>query len=161
MINATKRLMKYLLYITLLIFSLSCVGTTIKPVPIANKLKITDQIELIFLTYNEEFNLYSDPRLIKNGVTSKIKGYDDDDQYTGIDSINIKISENKHYVKMDAIIKGYVEISDNERWLHENYQCVIIDIKKSKVVWSGVQKCDGEWKGNQWISHEQVEFNGK
>ena len=126
----------------------------------AYKLKINEQEELIFLTYNKEFDLYSDPRLIKNEITSKIEGYDDD-QYTGIDSIDIKISDNKHYVKMDAIIKGYVEISDNERWLHENYQCVIIDIKKSKVVWSGVQKCDGEWKGNQWISHEQVEFNGK
>ena len=160
MINATERLMKYLLYITLLIFSLSCVGTTIKPVPIANKLKITDQIELIFLTYNEEFNLYSDPRLIKNGVTSKIKGYEDT-TYTGIYAIDIKISENKHYVKMDAISKGYVELSDKDSILHENYQCVIIDIKKSKVVWSGVRKCDGEWKDNQWISHGQVEFDGK
>ena len=161
MISATARFMRYLLYITLLIFSLSCVGTTIKPVPIANKLKITDQIELIFLTYNKEFNLYSDPRLINNEVTSKIEGYYDDEQYTGIDSIDIKISDNKHYVKMDAIIKGYVEISDNEKMLHENYQCVIIDIKNSKVVWSGVEMCDGEWKDNQWISHGKVEFDGK
>ena len=125
----------------------------------AYKLKINNQEELIFLNYNKNFKLYSEPRLSKNGVISKIEGYDDG--YTGIESIDIKISENKHYVKMDAIIKGYVEISDNERWLYENYQCVIIDIKKSKVVWSGVERCDGEWKDDQWISNEQVEFDGE
>lgn len=156
--------MKHLIYITLLMFNISCVKTTAKTEQPVYRLKISEQEELIFLNYNKEFKLYSKPRQSKNGVISKIEGYGDEYEnttYTGIYSIDIKISENKHYVKMDAISKGYVELSDKDSMLHENYQCVIIDIKKSKVVWSGVQMCDGEWKDNQWISHGQVEFDGK
>lgn len=155
-------MMKRLIYIVLLMFNISCVKTTAKTEQPVYRLKITEQDELIFLNYNKEFKLYSKPRLSKNGVISKIEGYGDeyeDTTYTGIYSIDIKISENKHYVKIDAISKGYVELSDKDSLLHENYQCVIIDIKKSKVVWSGVRMCDGEWKNNQWISNGQVEFD--
>lgn len=105
--------MKHLIYITLLMFNISCVKTTAKTEQPVYRLKISEQEELIFLNYNKEFKLYSKPRLSKNGVISKIEGYGDEYEnttYTGIYSIDIKISENKHYVKMDAISKGYVEL---------------------------------------------------
>ncbi|WP_294845323.1 hypothetical protein [uncultured Gilliamella sp.] len=125
----------------------------------AYKLKISDQEELIFLNYIKDYKLYSEPRLSRNGVISKIEGYEGyDDVYAGIYSIDFKISENKHYVEMDTISNGYVGTSQE---LNGNYQCIIIDIKNSKVVRSGVDMCDGEWKDNQWISQGKVEFDGK
>jgi len=152
--------MRQLIYILLLILGISCGCTGKELNPPIYAIKISNQTELNFLNYNNEFKLYSKPRLNKNGVIYKIEGYDDMN-FSGIDPVDIKLSKNKNYLKMDHISKGYVELSDKDSILHENYQCVIISIKDSKVVWYGVEMCDGEWKGNQWISNDQIQFEGK
>lgn len=151
--------MKQLIYIFLLILGVSCKGIGKELELPIYAIKVSNRIELIFLIYSNEFKLYSKPRLNKSDVIYKIDGYDDMN-YSGVAPFDITLSKNKGYLKMDHIIKGYLELSDKDSFSHENYQCVIINIKKSKVVWSDIEACDGEWKGNQWISNGQVHFEG-
>ncbi len=71
--------------------------------------------------------MYSNPRILYKGKLKLVSGFDENN-YSGA---KINISKNKKYFVLDDIIKGYVYVQ-NDSILHENYNCVIIDIKNSK-----------------------------
>lgn len=102
---------------------------------------------------------YSKPRLIKNGVMSVIEGYNDN-HHTGIHkNIDIAISQNEQYLKMDSIAKGWVEMPEKKHDLHEKYSCVIVDINAAKVVWAGLDQCGGKWLNNKWVDGSVIIFD--
>lgn len=70
-------------------------------------------------------------------MMSVIEGYNDN-LHTGIQKdIDIAISQNEQYLKIDSIAKGWVEMPEKKNNMHEKYSCVIVDINASKVVWAG------------------------
>lgn len=116
--------------------------------------RISNDCELVFLKYNKDYNLYSKPRILYKNKLKKVLGFDDIN-YSGA---KINISKNKKYFVLDNIIKGYVYIQ-NDSVLHENYNCVIIDIKNSKIVYRMQTDCGGAWNAkNQWIYDNKVLF---
>ncbi len=125
---------------------------------IANKYLFSQKIDanykIVFLKFNKEYNLYSNPKILYKGFIKEIKDYNNDN----FTSNKIKISKNKKYLVMDYIIKGYVQ-TQNDSILHENYTCILIDIKKSKIILHMQSDCDGNWNYmNQWVSDNKIIF---
>jgi hypothetical protein len=59
---------------------------------------------------------------------------------------------------MDNIIKGYVQ-TEKDSVLHENYTCIILDVKKAKIVMSMQTDCGGNWnKKNEWENDGKLLF---
>jgi hypothetical protein len=116
--------------------------------------RISSDYELVFLKYNKDYNLYSNPRILYKGKLKIVSGFDENN-YSGA---KINISKNKKYFVLDNIIKGYAYVQ-NDSVLHENYNCVIIDIKKSKIVYRMQSDCGGKWnKKNQWVYKNEILF---
>lgn len=116
--------------------------------------RISSDYELVFLKYNKDYNLYSNPRILYKGKLKTVLGFDENN-YSGA---KINISKNKKYFVLDNIIKGYAYVQ-NDSVLHENYNCVIIDIKKSKIVYRMQSDCGGKWnKKNQWVYKNEILF---
>ncbi|WP_269236276.1 hypothetical protein [Flavobacterium flavigenum] len=116
--------------------------------------KISSDYELVFLKYNKDYNLYSNPRILHKGKLKLVSAFDENN-YSGA---KIKISKNKKYFVLDNIIKGYVYVQ-NDSILHENYNCIIIDVKNSKIVYRMQTDCGGFWnKKNQWVHNNEILF---
>jgi len=74
--------------------------------------------------------------------------------YENGSELDIRVSPNKKYAVLDNIIKGYVA-----QELHENYQCVLIDIDNAILLDTWQSACGGEWdKNNHWISGGETLF---
>ena len=118
---------------------------------------ISPQLDFGFERYSKEWSLYYQPILVKAGKELKVIGFDLDNGSEG----DIKVSPNKRYLETSYIIKGYIEEA-GKKILHENYMCVIIDLRKSKVVEQFQSGCDGDWnERNQWVSEMRILFIGK
>ena len=116
--------------------------------------RIANDYKLVFLKHNKDYNLYSKPRILYKNKLKLISGFDDNN-YSGA---QINISNNKKYFVMDNIIKGYI-YTQIDSVLHENYTCVIIDIKNSKIVYQMQTDCGGKWNTkNQWVYDNKVLF---
>lgn len=121
------------------------------------EIRLSRTISIAFESYSSKLGLYYHPRLVRNGKAVKLKGYD---ETNGCDE-DIKLSPNARYLTMSHIIKGYV-LENNKRILHENYLCVIVDIKGARVVEDMQSDCGGEWnKSSQWISGDRIIFSGE
>lgn len=45
---------------------------------------------------------------------------------------------------------------------NENYSCIILDIKKAKIVMQLQSDCSGEWnENNDFVSDDKTVFKGK
>ncbi len=119
---------------------------------------ISKNYQLGFRSYNTEFGLYQQPYLVLDGVKRNIQGYGAE-TYSG--GTLLAVSPDKRFIVMDAIIKGYVEEGTTRR-LHENYFCVIVDVRRQKVVWQMQSDCSGSWNAaNEWVNGDRVIFKGK
>jgi hypothetical protein len=116
--------------------------------------KIDNYYSIVFLKFNKAFNLYSSPRILWQKKLIKIKNFDEDN----FSDVKINIAPNKKYIVMDNIIKGYVQ-TEKDSILHENYTCVILDVKKAKIIMSMQTDCGGEWnKKNEWENDGKLLF---
>ncbi len=116
--------------------------------------KVDNNYAIVFLKFNKAFNLYSSPRILWQKKLIKIKDFDEDN-FSGV---HLDIAPNKKYIVMDNIIKGYVQ-TEKDSTLHENYTCVIVDIKKAKVIMSMQTDCGGNWnKNNEWKNENKLLF---
>ena len=144
-------------YITIILFIFSCISVFSQKkdvVKYAHSQRINNDYELVFLKYNKDYNLYSKPRILYKGKLKMVLGFDENN-YSGA---KINISKSKKYFVLDNIIKGYV-YTQNDSVLHENYNCVIIDIKNSKIVYRMQTDCAGEWNAkSQWVYDNKVLF---
>ncbi|WP_299253242.1 hypothetical protein [uncultured Cytophaga sp.] len=114
--------------------------------------------KIIFLEYNNEFKMWYYPKLIINNDTLQIK----DLPIENGSELSIDKSPNGKYFVLDNIIKGYVEDDNGNKILHENYTCVIINVKEAKVEQFLQSECDGVWnERNEWISSDNVIFSGE
>jgi hypothetical protein len=120
----------------------------------AHSQRISSDYELVFLKYNKDYNLYSKPRILYKNKLKIVSGFDDNNY----SEAQINISNNKKYFVLDNIIKGYVYMQ-NDSILHENYTCVIIDIKNSKIVYRMQTDCAGVWNTkSQWVYGNKILF---
>lgn len=111
---------------------------------------------LVFLTKEKGSGLYREPRIKGYNFLSRIEGYDSQN----FSSNWIKRSPDGSHLVMEGIIKGYVYSGEKDSVLHENYGCVIVDIKRARVVQYLTADCDGSWnKSNEWISNGRVVYS--
>lgn len=112
--------------------------------------RLTDNYKLVFRDYNDEFKLWKYPLIIKNQKDSlKIQGWQD--EYGS--ELFIKLSPNKKYFLIDAIVKGFVYSSEGDSVLQENYFCLIVDIAGSTIKHSMQEHCSGSWnERSEWVS---------
>jgi hypothetical protein len=116
--------------------------------------KVNKDYSIVFLKYNKAFKLYASPRILWQNKLIKIKNFDEDN----FSDVKINIAPNKKYIVMDNIIKGYVH-TEKDSVLHENYTCVILDVKKAKIIMSMQTDCGGEWnKKNEWGNNGKLLF---
>jgi hypothetical protein len=116
--------------------------------------KVNKEYSIVFLKFNKSYNLYSSPRILWQNKLVKIKNFEEDN-FAGT---KLKVAPNKKYVVMDNIIKGYVH-TEKDSMLHENYTCVILDIKKAKIIMSMQTDCGGDWnKKNEWENDGKLLF---
>lgn len=140
-----------LLCILLSVVSFSQVKNNIK-YPFSQK--INKDYELVFLRYSRDSNLYSKPRILYKGKLKPISDFEENN-YSGI---KIRISKNNKYIVIDNITKGYV-YTQNDSILSENYACVVIDVRKAKIVHRMQSDCAGKWnKKNQWVNDGIIVF---
>lgn len=124
---------------------------------IIDSIKVIDckEFKLVFSQFNKEFNLWYSPKLIVDGDTILITGLDNENGA----ELSINKSPNSNYFVIDNIIKGYIENSNGEKILHENFMCVIVNVKEAKVEQSLQSECDGAWnEQNEWVSAGNVVF---
>ncbi len=113
---------------------------------------INENVKLIFT--DKVQNYWKKPKLIINKDTLSIKGWDDE----WGSELDIKISPNKKYIIVDAIITD-MPSSENELNTSENYTCQLISIYKSEILDSFQTACDGEWNdNNEWTSNGEIIF---
>lgn len=113
---------------------------------------INEDVKLIFT--DKVQNYWTKPKLIINKDTLSIKGWDDE----WGSELDIKISPNKKYIIVDAIITDMPSSKDELNTL-ENYTCQLISIYKSEVLDSFQTACDGEWNdNNEWTSNGEIIF---
>lgn len=117
--------------------------------------KIDSNYKIVFLKNDQGSKLLAEPRIVFKDKTIEIKEFDE----TNFSSKSLKISKNKKYLVMDYIIKGYVQ-TENDSILHENYSCIILDIRNANIVMQLQSDCDGRWNNNDWISDEKILFVG-
>lgn len=119
---------------------------------------ISKNCQLGFRSYNAEFGLYQQPYILQDGIKKNINNYSSDN-FSGGEIL--AISPNKRFLVMDNIIKGYVEDGETKQ-LHENYLCVIVDVRRQKVVWQMQSDCSGSWNArNEWVSGGKIIFSGQ
>lgn len=122
-----------------------------------DSIKIVDleEFQIVFYQFNKEFNLWYSPKLIVDGDTILITGLDNENG----SELSIRKSLNGRFFIMDNIIKGYVEDGNGEKILHENFMCVIVNVKEAKVEQSLQSECDGVWnEQDEWVSSGNVVF---
>lgn len=142
------------LIIAMFLFSIVSFAQKKKEMQYVYSQKISNEYTLVFSKYNKAENLYSEPKIIYKGKANLIADFNLEN-YT---SKKINVSKNKKFVVMDNIIKGYVQ-TENDSVLHENYTCVIVDLKKMKVVFEMQSDCGGSWScKNQWVNDGKVLF---
>lgn len=145
---------KKFLIILVLLFSSACFAQNKNDLGYAYSQKISNEYTLVFLKYNKAENLYSEPKIVYKGKVNTIADFD----LQNYSSKKINISKNKKYMVIDNIIKGYVQ-TQKDSVLHENYTCVIVDVKKFKVVLEMQSDCGGSWNcKNQWVNDGNVLF---
>ena len=110
-----------------------------------------------FSEYDEKLELWYEPRLVdlnkKDTIRIKELSYENGSE------LFIKVSPDSNFFVLDNIIKGYLE-TDEDTILHENYTCVIIDIKNAIAVWGMQTDCSGEWDNeSNWVSGDETVFN--
>jgi hypothetical protein len=116
--------------------------------------KVNKDYSIVFLKYDKAFKLYASPRILWQNKLIRIKDFDEDN-FSGV---NLNIAPNKRYIVLDNIIKGYVQ-TEKDSVLHENYTCVILDVKKAKIVMSMQTDCGGNWnKKNEWENDGKLLF---
>lgn len=113
------------------------------------------EFQLLFTQFNKEINLWYSPKLIVNNDTLLISGISNENG----SELSINKSPNGNLFIMDNIIKGYVENDNGEKILHENFTCLIVNVKEAKVELSLQSECDGSWNSqNEWISNGNIVF---
>ena len=113
-------------------------------------------VVLIADCYDTAFGLWYNSRILYKGDTLKIKGYDT--KRFG-SYLQFARSSNGRYVIMDMIDAGYAE-TGTEKFKHQVYYCVIIDLKRRCVLKTMQSDCDGDWNiRNQWVAHGEVIFD--
>ena len=147
----------YLVFISL--FTLSFPSCAQKPLghnSFTHSITIKKDLKLIFLSRENNGDLFFQPRIFTKGQLRKIDGYDENN-FSGK---QIHISPDKKYFVMDHISKGYVYTTSTDSVLSENYSCVIVSVEKLKVVEYLQSDCDGKWgNSNQWIKNGEVIFS--
>jgi hypothetical protein len=119
---------------------------------------ISKNCQLGFRSYNTEFGLYQQPYILQDGIKKSINNYSIENFSSGE---LLAVSPNKQFIVLDNIIKGYVEDGVTKQ-LYENYLCVIVDVRRQKVVWQMQSDCSGRWNAdNEWVSGDKVIFSGK
>lgn len=112
-------------------------------------------ITLVFLIKEKGTDLYQQPRIKTKQTLRKIDGFDEHN----FSSSRIRLSPNGYFLMLEHIIKGYIQQSGNDSVFHENYGCVIVDLRKVKVVDYLQSNCDGSWNSNnEWISSGNIIF---
>ena len=112
----------------------------------------------MYKKYDKDFKLWYNPYIIrlKERDTVKIAEF----SYENGGELDLRISPSKRFVVLDNIIKGYVEDGD-EKILHENYLCDIIDLEQSIGVGSMQTHCGGEWdEDDMWVEGGEIIFDG-
>ncbi|KAF2509088.1 hypothetical protein [Flavobacterium foetidum] len=117
---------------------------------------ISTEYKMILKKSSAETSLCQNPIILFRNKEHAISGFDLNN-YT---SASIKIAPNKLFVVMDYITKGYIQ-KEADSVHYENYHCVIVDIKKYKVVHQMQSDCGGKWnKQNQWVNNNILLFDG-
>jgi hypothetical protein len=102
--------------------------------------------------------MWYSPKLIVNSDTLVIKDF----PLENGSELSIKKSPNSNFFVLDNIIKGFVTDETGKEIIHENYTCLIIDVKEATVEQSLQSECDGFWNNqNEWISSDRVIFSGE
>jgi hypothetical protein len=149
--------MHFKIFFTVLVslFSISVKCQQIKKGKLIKIIPLTNRTSIGFKKFSKKQGLFYNPVIIKNGNYYRVKGFDEEN---GSD-IFIKISPDKNYLVLAYIIKGYVE-DGNNKVLHENALCVIVNIEKYKVVETLQSACGGEWnEHNQWMYDDKIIFS--
>lgn len=119
---------------------------------------VSERFAILYKKYDKDFKLWYNPYIIrlKERDTVKIAEF----SYENGGELDLRISPSKRFVVLDNIIKGYVEDGD-EKILHENYLCDIIDLEQSIVVGSMQTHCGGEWdEDDRWVDGGEIIFDG-
>jgi hypothetical protein len=148
-------MIKYFYTIFICVFlSTSAIAQKSKSSKYAFCQKVNKDYSIVFLKYDKTYKLYASPRVLWQNKLIKIKDFDEDN----FSDISFNIAPNKKYVVMDNIIKGYVQ-TEKDSVLHENYTCIILDVKKAKIVMSMQTDCGGNWnKKNEWENDGKLLF---
>jgi hypothetical protein len=110
---------------------------------------------LAFEKYNPTVKLFANPFLRIKNKKIKIKNFD----ANSYSDTNVSLSPNKRFLVMDYITKGYVYQSSTDSSFVENYHCVIVDMRKAKIVKHLQSECDGKWNAqNHWVSDDKIVF---
>jgi len=114
-----------------------------------------EEFQLVFTQFNKEFRLWYSPKLVVNTDTLLIEGLANENG----SELSISKSPNGNFFVMDNIIKGYVEDGNGEKILHENFTCIIVNVKEAKVIQNLQSECDGSWNNqNEWVSADNIVF---
>jgi hypothetical protein len=118
---------------------------------------------ILYLKYDKKLRLWYEPHIINLSKkdTTKIKTlYDEDSQGSGLWGL---ASPNLRYVTLDYISSGWVYGGKEIKpFLHYNYFCVIVDIKKASMIHQMQSDCSGEWdEKNNWVSSGRTLFDSK
>lgn len=117
-------------------------------------LPINGDTKIIFT--DKKGNYWTKPKLIIKNDTLAIKNWDEE----WGSELDIRISPNKKYFVIDAIISNSVE--DYQNNVNENYTCRLISVERTMIIDSFQSDCDGEWNSNnQWISDNEILFSAQ
>jgi len=116
------------------------------------------EFQLVFTQFNKDFNMWYSPKLIVANDTLSIQDLPTENG----SELSIRKSPNGKFFVLDNIIKDYVDDGSGNEILHENYACVIINVKEAKVEEYLQSECDGAWNDqNEWVSSGDVIFVSK
>lgn len=149
--------MRYPYFIFSFVLTIACTTASIAQTEYPfGTFEISKGYEFAFTTMDSEFNMLRDPVILVDGVPHTIK------DHSGASSMYsfISVSPDKRYIIIDDIIIGYAEDGET-RFLHENYMCVVVDVKSQQIVASFQGACAGEWNNqNEFIYADEVYFDG-
>ncbi len=148
---------KYLLFILIFVCTNALAQTTKAKGELLAITKLSKNIQLGYKNYSKKYKLYYNPRVIKNGKTYSIKGFDSN---RGSDLLTF-LSPNKKFIVISTIEKGFVG-EGKEKFLHENSFCYIVNLNVCKVETQMQSDCGGEWnEQNKWINGSKIIFDGE
>ncbi|MFT4603052.1 MAG: hypothetical protein ACI857_003239 [Arenicella sp.] len=112
---------------------------------------VSENYKIGYTEYDEEFKLYYFPHIISSTDTMKIPDFN-----AGCDRA-YDLSPDGEYMMVGELDIGWVGEGE-DKFLHDRYGCMIIDLKAAKIMNYMDGDCAGQWNElNQWIVEPDAE----